>query len=150
MFENADVKALLNRVDALFISEKFFSMMTSQSCDCDEIIIKSRDNYIKFTSKQLDEEDGFIVLEKTDSAEAQKFSYEVNFEESDFVFDKTISLENGAIDGVRFNGNGVFLYVFASEYNLILTISKYDLFEENRMELPEKEATLNIFKRNHE
>ncbi|MBO5931502.1 MAG: hypothetical protein J6Q70_04620 [Clostridia bacterium] len=149
MFNNEDIKSQLSRIDALFISEKFFSMMTKQSCDCDEIIIQNNDNYIKLTSKLLGEEDSFIDFEKTNFEEAQKYPYEINFEKVDFVFDKTISLESGEIDGIRFKGNDVFLFVFASEYNLVLTMSKYDLFEEIHMELPQKEATLNILKRNH-
>ena len=53
-------------------------------------------------------------------------------------------VENGMIDGIRFTGDEAFMFVFALENNLVLTMSKLDLFGEIEMDYPEKEAKLII------
>ena len=75
-----------------------------------------------------------------------QFLYEVDISKDNFKFDKFCFLENGLIDGIRFCADGVFLFIFALEHNLVLTKSKYDLFEEIEMILPETEAVLKIRK----
>ena len=75
-----------------------------------------------------------------------QFLYEVDISKENFKFEKFCFLENGLIDGIRFCADGVFLFIFALEHNLVLTKSKYDLFEEIEMILPETEAVLKIRK----
>lgn len=146
MTNNEHIQSLLNRIDSLLISDKFFSKMTEQSCDCDEIIVKSGEKYVKLTSKPLGE-DACIAFEEVGPAEADNYPYAADLDRIDFFFDKTVGLDCGKIEGVRFSADGVFLFIFASEHNLILTMSKYDLFEEIEMDFPEEEATLSIVKR---
>lgn len=136
---------LLSNVDSIYISEKFFEMVNEQSCDCDEIIIKNDDKYILLTSHTL-REDGYIEIDTVANYAQSQFPYEVDISKENFKFDKFCFLENGLIDGIRFCADGVFLFIFALEHNLVLTKSKYDLFEKIEMVLPETEAALKIRK----
>jgi hypothetical protein len=136
---------LLSNVDSIYISEKFFEMVNEQSCDCDEIVIKNGDKYILLTS-HTSGEDGYIEIDTVANYAQSQFPYEVDISKENFNFDKFCFLENGLIDGIRFCADGVFLFIFALEHNLVLTKSKYDLFEEIEMILPETEVTLKIRK----
>jgi hypothetical protein len=136
---------LLSNVDSIYISEKFFEMVNEQSCDCDEIVIKNGDKYILLTS-HTSGEDGYIEIDTVANYTQSQFPYEVDISKENFKFDKFCFLENGLIDGIRFCADGVFLFIFALEHNLVLTKSKYDLFEEIEMILPETEAVLKIRK----
>lgn len=50
---------------------------------------------------------------------------------------------DGSINALKFKCDNVFLFIFADEYNLILTKSKYDLLDEIG-ELCDEEAKLTI------
>lgn len=136
---------LLSNIDSIYISEKFFEMINEQSCDCDEIVIKNGDKYILLTSHPLGE-DEYIEISMVDNFEQSHFPYEVDITKENFKFDKFCFLENRLIEGIRFCAEGVFLFVFALEHNLVLTKSKYDLFEETEMGFPETEEELKILK----
>ena len=143
---DTSIKSIIGKVDNIFISNAFFAMMNDQSCDCDEIIIKSNGNYIRLISEVVGE-DGYIVLKCETSHDNNKYTYEVDLNGLIFTFDKCIYLTNGVIEGLRFTSDGVFLFIFASEHNLVLTMSKLDLFEEIDMHYPENEAVLVIRER---
>ena len=134
---------VLDKIDKIYISNSFLAMMNDQSCDCDEVIIKSGDNYIKLTSQAVGE-DGKIIFEECMSFKKNEYPYEVDLKGQRFRFDKFSYLENGMIDGIRFTGDEAFMFVFALENNLVLTMSKLDLFGEIEMDYPEKEAKLII------
>ena len=110
-----------------------------------EIVIKNGDKYILLTS-HTSGEDGYIEINTIANYAQSQFLYEVDISKESFKFDKFCFLENGLIDGIRFCADGVFLFIFALEHNLVLTKSKYDLFEEIEMILPETEAVLKIRK----
>ena len=143
---NKDIKSLLEKIDRVHISNTFFAMMNDQSCDCEEIIIKSNDNYVRIRSEAIGE-DGHIVFDQCLSIKENDYPYEVCLEGSIFRFDKFSHLENGMIEGIRFVADGVFLFIFALKNNLVVTMSKYDLFEEIEMDFPEQEAEIVIRKR---
>ncbi len=136
----------ISKIDALYISKRFLERINEQSCDCDEIVIECDGAHVLLTSEAVGE-DGRILFKEDISFDKAQYPYEVELENQRFVFDKFCHLENGMIDGIRFAADGVFLFIFALEHNLVLTMSKYDLFCETEMELPEKEATLTIAKR---
>lgn len=144
---NKQLSSMISSIDAIYISNSFFEMMNEQSCDCDEIVIKCGDKCILLTSEAVGE-NGRIVFNEAASFDETRYPYEIKLEGVQFVFDKSRYLENGMIEGVRFVADGVFLFIFASEHNLILTMSKYDLFDETEMDFSEKEAMLTIVKRN--
>ncbi|MBE6623876.1 MAG: hypothetical protein E7621_06825 [Ruminococcaceae bacterium] len=52
----------------------------------------------------------------------------------------------GLVEAIRYKCDDVFLFIFADEYNFIITMSKYDLFEETKTDILEAEATLEIQK----
>ena len=140
-----DIINLLGVIDKIYISDSFFAMMNEQSCDCDEVIIKSGKIYVKLTGQAVGE-DGKIVFEKSTLFEKDKYPYEVDLNGKGFKFDKLSYLENGMIDGIRFATDEIFLFVFAMEHSLVLTMSKLDLFEKIETDYPEQEATLTIIK----
>jgi len=143
--ENIDKKisSSLSNINALYVSVDFFEKINEQSCDCDKLIIKNGDTYILLTSKAIGE-DAQIVFEEISPFDKARCMYEIKLDGMNFRFDKLCYLESGEIEGIRFAADGVFLFVFASERNLILTMSKYDIFEEIEMELPKTEARLTI------
>ena len=60
MFNNETTKKieeLLSIIDSLYMSDKFFEMISQSSCDCDEMVIKNGDKYILLTSHPLGEDD---------------------------------------------------------------------------------------------
>jgi len=109
--------------------------------------IKNGEKNILLTS-HASGEDGYIEIDTVANYEQSRFPYEVDISKESFKFDKLCFLENGLIEGIRFCADGVFLFVFAAVHNLVLTKSRYDLFEEIEMLLPETEAELKIRKIN--
>lgn len=130
-------------IDAIYLSKSFCEMMNSQSCDCDSIVIKSSDKFILLNYFSRDD-DGYIEWENLFSFDADAYPYEVNLSNNVFKFDRVSYSEEGFVEGVRFTANDVFLFIFGYKHNLILTMSKYDLFEDIKMEFPETEAILKI------
>jgi hypothetical protein len=133
-------------IDAIYLSKSFCEMMTSQSCDCDSIVIKSGDKYILLNYFNRDD-DGYIEWDNLPSFDTDTYPYEINLSNNVFKFDRVSYSENGFVEGVRFTADDVFLFIFGSEHNLILTMSKYDLFEDIKMDLPKTEAVLQIISR---
>ena len=66
--------------------------------------------------------------------------------EEKFKYDKSLLLGSGRVEGIRFVFRDVHLFIFALEYNLVLTKSKYDLFCEKDTSVldEENEAKLRI------
>ena len=135
-------------VDELYISDNFFDMVTAQSCDCEEILIKSG-NLSYLISHRIKDGDGYIEIKSTDDFNLEDFTYKVHLGEATYKFDKIQTLDNGRIDGIRFRSENVFMFIFALEYNLVLTLSTCDLFDESDTDLPsqEDEPLLQIKKR---
>lgn len=141
--KNENFSSMIAKIDAIYISDSFFEMINAQSCDCDELIIKRGDKYVRLISEAVGK-DGRVVFDVVSSVDEVQYPYEVRLDKAQFVFDKFSHLENGAIDGIRFVSDGVFLFVFALEHNLVLTMSKYDLFDEAETDFPKEEAELLI------
>lgn len=70
----------------------------------------------------------------------------VDLSEEKFKYDKSLLLGSGRVEGIRFVFRDVHLFIFALEYNLVLTKSKYDLFCEKDTSVldEENEAKLRI------
>lgn len=157
MFNNETTKKaeLLSDIESLHMSDKFFEMISQSSCDCDEMVIKNGDKYILLTSHPLGE-DGYLEINLLSNYDQDRFIYEVNMESEHYRFDKFCFLDNELIEGIRFRSGDIFLFVFALEHNLVLTKSKYDIFEELETDLPDIEETLRIIRnknnctKNHE
>ena len=134
---------IFSRADAVYLSASFCEMVNSQSCDCDSIVIRSGDNFVVLNYKNINN-DGCIDWKSLPSFDKNEYPYEVNLSDNVFIFDKFSYTDKGLIDGIRFSANDAFLFIFGSEHNLILTISRLDLFEEIKTDFPEAEASLKI------
>ena len=136
------------RIDELYISDKFCDQVTRQSCDCEEILLKSGESSY-LISHRIKDGDGYIEIKSTDDFNLEDFTYKVHLGEATYKFDKIQTLDNGLIDGIRFRSEKSFLFVFALEYNLVLTQTTYDLFDEIDTDFPseEDEPLLQIRKR---
>ena len=135
-------------VDELYISDKFFDMVTAQSCDCQEILIKSG-NSTYLISHRVKGSDGCIEIKCVDDFNPKDFTYTVQLGDATFKFEKILTLDNGCIDGIRFRSEKSFLFIFALEYNLVLTQTNYNLFVEIDTDIPMEndEPMLQIKKR---
>ena len=134
---------MADTIKNIYISNYDFWPITFQSCDCFALIIDYGDKLEMYQHREH-VDDGAIEVEIIDSFDAALFSVQVNLENEQFVLDKKLFKDDGALDAVRFKFEDVFLFVFASEYGLILTKSKYDIFEDQPMPFPEKEAVLSF------
>ena len=136
------------RIDELYISDKGFDMVTAQSCDCEKISLKSGESSY-LISHRIKDGDGYIEIKSIDGFNIEDFAYKVHLGEATYKFDKIQTLDNGLIDGIRFRSEKSFLFVFALEYNLVLTQTTYDLFDEIDTDFPseEDEPLLQIRKR---
>ena len=135
-------------IDELYISDKFCDLVTAQSCDCEEILIKSGDSSY-LISHRFKDDDGYIEIKRVDNFHSNDFTYMVNFGDEHFRFDKILNLDTGGIDGIRFRSEKIFLFIFALEHNLVLTQTTCDLFDETGTGIPWKndEPLLQIKKR---
>lgn len=130
-------------IQAIYLSESFCEMINSQSCDCDSIVIRSGDKFIILNYRTFNNE-GYIERKPLLYFNANTYPYEVDLSDNVFKFDKISYSDEGFIEGIRFTATNVFLFILGSEHNLILTMSKYDLFEDIGMDFPETEAILKI------
>ena len=126
------------RMDELYISDKGFDMVTAQSCDCEEILLKSGESSYLISHRSKDG-DGYIEIKSIDDFNLKDFTYKVYLGDATYKVDKIQTLDNGYIDGIRLRSENVFMFIFALEYNLVLTQTTYDLFDEIDTDLPSKE-----------
>ena len=130
------------RIDGICISDKFCDLVTAQSCDCKEILLKSGDlSYL--ISHRVEGDEGYIEIKCEDDFNSENFTYAVDLTDLEFYFDRIQALDSGRIEGVRFRSKKMFLFIFALEYNLVLTQTTYDLFDETETDIPgEKDEPL--------
>ena len=136
------------RIDELYISDKFCDQVTCQSCDCEEILIKSGDSFY-LVSHRFEDDDGYIEIKCVDGFNNNDFTYTVKLPDDIFYFDRIQNTDKGLVDGIRFRSGKMFLFIFSLEHNLVLTQTTCDLFDESDTDLPseEDEPLLQIKKR---
>ena len=134
----------VGEIDSVYISESFFQMMNEQSCDCDEIVLGCKGKYFALTNHAS--ADIYYIDIRSIEFDKEHYPFQVDLPKGVLRFDKTLANDNGTIEGIRFKTDEDFLFVFSLEHNLVLTKSKYDLFEEIEMEIQNEEAVLNIRK----
>ena len=125
------------------LSASFCDQINDQSCDCDSVIL-SGDHETIYPTYHASGEDGYIEIKPANTCNLLNYPLLLDLEGKVFCFDEMCYHDDGSIWGIRFRADDTFLFIFGSEYNLILTMSKYDLFESIDMNFPEKEATLHI------
>ena len=132
---------MVGNIVNVYISNFDFAPMTSQSCDCSALVIDLGYKLILVEHDKY-KDLGCIRYKEIAGFDKSIFSICVVLNEDLFSFDKVLYHDNGVIDAIRYRSKDTFMFIFASEYELILTKSKYDLFEDGKMEFPEKEAIL--------
>jgi len=126
------------RIKALYISDKYCEQLSAQSCDCDKLLIETDDSSYVITH-QRKEDDGYIEIKSAGELNLSEFTYAVELGSQEYELDKIKYLDNRRVDGIRFRSKKSFLFIFALEDNLTVTLTTYDLFEEIETEIPLEE-----------
>ncbi len=125
----SELEKKLTEIKNMYISSCDYWHITSQSCDCQKIIVDTGDRLILFKHTKF-EDTGCITFDEISDFDKEEFIYKVDFDDETFKFNGVEHLDNGFIDGIEFV-NDAFLYIFSSEYNLILSKSKYSMFDDS-------------------
>ena len=134
----------IGEIDSVYISESFFEVMNEQSCDCDEIVLRCNGKHFALTNHAS--ADIYSIDIRPIEFDKERYPFQVDLPKGVLRFDKTLANDNGTIEGIRFKTDDDFLFVFSLEHNLVLTKSKYDVFEEIEMDVQSEEAVLKIRK----
>ncbi len=118
----------LFKVDRLLFSYDAISV-DGESIDCDKLLVKN-DNGFWLISHMQRQKSGKIEIYRIDLSDISRFPKRIYFSEESFFFDKLMRYENGDIEGIRLRSDDCYLFIFADEYNLIVTRSEEDLFAE--------------------
>ena len=124
-----DLPKQLENIKELYIYEDGFWHINEQSCDCIKAIIDTGEKLISVQHNEY-MEDGCIEFDEVFSFNKEAYKYKVNLTGYTFKLDGINYYENGFVRAIKYKCDDVFLFIIASEDNLIMTISKYDLFEE--------------------
>ena len=146
IMSNIELIKELGILQEIRLSASFCEKVNDQSCDCDSIIL-SGDQGTAYLTYRASGEDGCIEINPVTPYNELDYPYFVNLELREFQLDEICYYDDGSIEGIRFRADDTFLFIFGSEYNLILTMSKYDLFETIDMDFPKNEASLCLFRR---
>lgn len=138
-----DLEKHLGNIKFLYISQEDFWRVNNQSCNCLEVIIDTGEKLISVDHNEYMDY-GCIEFDELSSFNRETYKYQLNLSKNTFKLDEIKYYENGFVEAIRYKCDDVFLFLFASEDNLIITISKYDLLGEIQMEFPEIEAILEI------
>ncbi|MBQ4511222.1 MAG: hypothetical protein II984_10895 [Clostridia bacterium] len=129
--------ALISQIDEIYISNRFFNLVTHQSCDCDEIIIKNGEK-LSYLTIQNDKNEWYIDIQKINEIDHSQYIHKLDLSNEKFIYDKTLYHNSGRIDGIKFHYKNIYLFIFDLEYNLVITKSQCDLFDENTYDLDTK------------
>ena len=138
----AELEKSLANIKRIYISADEFWRVNYQSCDCLKIIIETDDSMILLKHQDF-RKNGCINFDKVSDIDKQNYKYKVNLENELFALEKVVCFDEGFVKVIKFAGDDVFLFIFASKDNLILTKSKYDILDETN-DFFEEEAILDI------
>jgi len=123
---------LQGEVAAIYISDEAFCMVNEQSCDFQEAIFEYSDKIYSF-----EHEVSGINIGSVSSFDRKAYKYKLKpTKEEKISFEKIIYSEHGCIDTIVFRWGDTWLFVFASEHDLILTRSSFDLTGDGYPEAP--------------
>ncbi len=129
-------KSLAGEVLYMAIEGEDAEQFNQQSCDCGEVLIVMKDRILTAEHENFGEggEIGFDEL--------MGFSEEIYnlriipAQGQKFEFVKVRYAEDGSVDGVKYRFGDRYVFIFASEHDLIVTKSVIDLFEEEDTPIP--------------
>ena len=135
----------LNRfknIKEIYISTEEFWQVNDQSCDFLDLVFDTGEAMLSVEFFKANEDCWIEVAEITE-LDKEEYKYKIDMSGQVFTLEDVRYLYDGIIDAIKLRCNDVFLFIFTDEYNLILTKSKYDLFEDTG-EFFDEEAKLVI------
>ena len=118
-----------SEIKNIYISNYDYWHITTQSCDCQKIIVDTGDKFVLFEHQKF-EDNGCIIFDLVEDFDKNEFIYKVDFGKEQYTYNEARCFDNGFVDGIKFVCNDVYLFIFASEYNLIFTKTRDDLFDD--------------------
>ncbi len=113
-----------------------------QSCDCQDVIIVMEDR-ILLAGHEKHGEFGTIKLETIPDYNGEKHDLRINAPSAGpFTFIKVLYQDDGALDAIKYRYADRYLFIFADEYNLIVTKSIPDLTGEDDSAIPDVEDSV--------
>ncbi len=129
-------KVLSGDVLYMAIEKSGSEQLNQQSCDCNRLMIVMADKILGVEHEEHGE-DGTIGFERISSFSKEIYSLRISApSDGIFRFVKVFYQEDGAVDGIKYRFGDRYLFIFASEYNLIVTKSIMDLTEEDDTPVP--------------
>lgn len=136
-----DLEGYLSEIKSVYVSKEDFCKPNKCSCDCKSVIIDTGKKLILLSHEMYVDGGGYIECDELISVSAEYY-YKVDLEGKIYTLEKAVYFENGAIDVLKYKSGDTYLFVFYSEYNLVLTKSKYDITDEANCDFPETEEDL--------
>ncbi len=135
-------KSLAGEVAYMAIAQEDADQINRQSCDCFEVVIVMRDR-ILLAEHEHHGEDGAIGFDKISNFNENRYGLRVVAPPNGiFKFVKVLYSEDGSVDGIKYLFGDHYVFIFASEYNLIVTKSVVDLFEEDDTPIPVSDPSI--------
>lgn len=116
---------------AIHISDDEFVGISPQSCDFNEAIIEYRDKMYSVEHERFGE-GGLLNIGHISSFNPEIYRHTVRPMKGEQIqFVKILYTADGNVEGLAFRWADSYLFVFADEYNLVLTRSSVDLSDEH-------------------
>jgi len=130
-FWDALEENLQGEVVAIHIVSDGFMGISYQSCDFEEAIVEYTDRMYSFQHEE-NGEDGAINIFAVSSLNTEQRYLTVRPADGERIrFEKIVYEENEDAVGIAYRWEDTWLFVYTSEYNLILTRSSFDLSDPN-------------------
>jgi hypothetical protein len=115
---------LQGEVDELLVADdNMFWLVNDQSCDSNSAILKMNGKMVFVTHN-----DETISLEEISSYNPELYCHVIKPSKGErIVFRKVLYNDSGVVEGLEFGWGTRYLFIFASEHNLIITKSVVDL-----------------------
>ncbi len=119
------------------IAEDGAEQYTPQSCDCLDVIIVMRDHILHVTYHKQGE-NGAIEYARIADVQNEKYNLRINAPSNgNFTFIKVLLQEDGTIECMKYHFGDRYLFIFANEFNLVVTKSIPDLTWEDNSPIPD-------------
>ena len=133
---------LSGKVLYMDISHEDLEQYNRQSCECYTVMIVYEDRIIEAEHTE-NGENGAISVNTIGLYNQEMYDLRINAPaDGNFELLKILYAEDGTVDGLKYRYGDRYLFVFASEHNLIVTKSLCDLTEEDDTPVPETEDSV--------
>lgn len=128
-------------VKALYVCKDDFERINMQSCDASELIADTGEKLICVGHGKYDTL-GCLEFGDISGFNEEFYRYKIDLSEKECVLERVEYHKNGLVDALKYKCKDGYLFIFSDEYNLIITMSKSDLLDDDK--LYDTEATLEI------